>query len=198
VGHLSVSSLDPDWYPLQVLNFVLGGNFNSRINLNLREDKGYTYGARSSFEGGPFPGPFTAAAAVHTDATAPALVELLGELERIREGVTAAELDFAREALTQALLRRYEGSSARLALASNVARYRWPDDYPARQLEELERLTPRDLTELAQRHLDPARLQVLVVGDRDRVRGPLEALGRGLRELDGYGDAADDAAGGAA
>ena len=188
VGHPSVSSLDPEWYPLQVLNFILGGNFNSRINLNLREDKGYTYGARSGFEGGLRPGSFLASAAVQTEVTAPALVELAGELERILEGVTEAELAFARDALTQALLRQFEGSAPRLVLADRIARYGWPVDYPARRLAVLDGLTPDGLTELARRHIDPGALRLLVVGDRSEVLAGLEALGRGpVTELDTYG-----------
>jgi zinc protease len=189
VGHLSVSSLDPDYYPLTVLNYILGGAFSSRINLNLREDKGYTYGARSGFEGGLRPGAFVASAAVATDVTAPALAELLGELERFLDGVTADELEFARSALTQALLRQYEGTQPRLALGDNVSRFGWPDDYPSERLAVLAGLTTLDVRALAQRHWRPAELSILVVGDRERVRAPLEGLGRGpVRELDGLGN----------
>jgi zinc protease len=194
VGHPSVSSLDPAWFPLQVLNYVLGGNFTSRINLNLREDKGYTYGARSFFEGGVRPGAFAASAAVATDVTAPALAELLGELERIVDGITPAELEFARAALTRALQRQYEGSEARLALGDNVSRFGWPDDYPRRRVEILESLGTGELGELARSHVRPSELRVLVVGDRERVRAELEALSRGpVRELDpaGHPEAAE-------
>ena len=189
VGHLSVSSLDPDWYPLQVANYVLGGNFTSRINLNLREDKGYTYGARSGFEGGVRPGAFVAGAAVATDVTAAALAELLGELERITAGITPDELDFARAALTQGLLRQYEGTQPRLALGDNISRFGWPDDYPNERLAVLASLTTDDLCRLAERHWHPAALAILVVGDRERVRADLERLGRGpVRELDALGN----------
>ena len=155
VGHPSVSSLDADWYPLEILNYVLGGSFSSRINMNLREDKGYTYGAHSSFRGGLRPGPFTAASAVHTEVTREAIVELLGELNRIGDGLTAAELSFAAQANRQSVLRRYEAARALLGLVDDVSRYGWSDDHPARRLEILDALTLDDLQKLARGHVHP-------------------------------------------
>jgi zinc protease len=189
VGHPSVTSLDPDWYPLEVLNYVLGGSFSSRINLNLREDKGYTYGARSTFRGGRRAGPFAASSSVHTEVTRAALVELIGELERIREGVTDDELAFAKRANRQSLLRRYESSNALLGLIDDVSRYGWDDDYPARRLETLDALTTDELRRLAREHLRADELRVLVVGDRARVLSELSELGRGeVIELDTEGE----------
>ena len=188
VGHMSVSSLDPDHDPLSVLNYVLGGTFTSRINLNLREDKGYTYGARSGFTGGLRPGPFTAGASVHTQFTAESVRELMAELRGIRDGVRPEELEFARRALTQALLRRFESSAERLQLANGVSRYGRPLDWPRLRMESLNTLTLADLDALAQRHVRPDEMSILVVGDAARVRADLEALDLGpvvLLETDG-------------
>jgi zinc protease len=176
IGHLAVSSLDPDYFPLQVLNYVLGGAFNSRINMNLREDKGYTYGAHTSFEGGLRPGPFVAATAVHTRFTRESVVELVREIEAIRDGVREDELAFARQSMTQAALRQYESAASRLQLADNVSKYGWPDDYPERRLALLDVLTSADLRALAERHVRPGALRVLVAGDAEEV-------GAGLAEL---------------
>ena len=174
-----MSSLDPDHFPLQVLNYILGGAFNSRINMSLREDKGYTYGAHTSFEGGLRPGPFVAATAVHTRFTRESVVELLREIEGIRAGVREDELAFARQAMTQAALRQYEPASSRLQLADNVSKYGWPDDYPERRLARLDTLTTSDLHALAERHVRPEALCILVAGDAEQVGPGLADLALG-------------------
>jgi len=187
IGHPSVSSLDPSWYPLTVLNYILGGSFSSRINMNLREDKGYTYGARSGFEGGLRPGAFTASAGVHTEVTLESIRELLGELERILDGVTEEELAFAKNAQQQALLRQYESSRALLSLVDDVSLYGWEDDYPERRLEVLEALTTEDLRSLARLNVFPGIVRILVVGDREKVAERLTELGLEVVELDDQG-----------
>ncbi|MCK6446752.1 MAG: insulinase family protein [Planctomycetes bacterium] len=186
LGHLAVAASDPDYYPLQVLNYVLGGAFTSRLNQNLREHKGFTYGAHSSFDGDRRPGAFTVATAVHTEATTPALVECLKEIAAIREGVRDDELALAKEAHSQSLLRQFESLGARLALADNVGRFGWAHDYPLARLEWLDRATPADLVELAARRVRPDELAVLVVGDAARIAESLAAVGDFTRlDLDG-------------
>jgi len=185
VGHLSVASTDPDWWPLQVLNHLLGGAFSSRINMNLREDKGWTYGARSSFSGGLRPAPFAASASVQREFTAQSVTELLRELEGMRAGPTQQELEFAQSSLTQAQLRQYESARARLGLVDSVSLYGWPDDFVERRIAQLEQFSTERLAELAQRHLRPAEAIVLVVGDKQKVLPGLCELGLGpVQELD--------------
>jgi zinc protease len=179
VGHMSVSSRDPDFFPLGVLNYVLGGAFSSRINLNLREDKGYTYGARSSVRGGLRPGPFTVASAVHTQHTAAAVREILRELERILDGPSEAELAFARDALSQQLVTQLESARALLGVLDTIAKLGWPDDYLEQRLATLARLTCADLAHVARRHIHPGTACVLIVGDRARVAPHLAELGLG-------------------
>ncbi len=194
IGHLSVPSTDPDWWPLQVLNYVLGGAFSSRINMNLREDKGYTYGARSGFEGGLRPAPFTASAGVKTDVTAPAVAEFLKELEAILEGVTEDELEFAKSALAQAQLRQYESARARLGLVDSISQYGWADDYVEQRLAALEGMSVPQLKALAREYLHPDRMAILVVGDKSKVLSGLEGLSRGpVVELDIDGQAPNGA-----
>jgi len=188
VGHRGVGQTHPDFFPLQALNHPLGGSFASRINLNLREDKGYTYGAGSAFTGGAEAGVFVVATAVRTADTAAALRELLLELRRARLGFREDEAEFTRRALGQSLLCAYEATSSRLGFLVNLARHGLPDDYPARRLAWLERLTPAALDELAARHLRPDEAVVLVVGDARRVRPDLEAAGLGeVSAVDAYG-----------
>ncbi|MCE9593154.1 MAG: insulinase family protein [Planctomycetes bacterium] len=186
LGHLAVAANDPDFYPLQVLNYVLGGAFTSRLNQNLREHKGFTYGVQSAFEGDRRPGAFTIATAVHTEVTAPALVECLREIDAIREGVRDDELALAKQAHSQSLLRQFESLAARVGLGDNVSRYGWAPDYPLARLAWLDRATTAELGELARRRIDPDRLAVLVVGDATRIADGLAPLGDFTRlDVDG-------------
>ena len=185
IGHLSVSSLDDDWWALQVLNYPLGGSFSSRVNMNLREDKGYTYGARTRFSGGLHPAPFTASAGVQTRRHR-AVRQRVHEGARGRgHGVTADELAFTKAALEQAEVRSYESARARLGLIDAAAKYGWPDDYVEERLAALQGFTVEDLRALAREHIAPERMTILVVGDKSEVLEELQGLGRGpVIELD--------------
>jgi zinc protease len=179
VGQLSVASTHRDYFGLGALNYLLGGSFSSRINLNLRESKGYTYGARSHFAGGLLPGAFTVSAAVETSVTAAAAGEILKELRAIREGVRQDEWEFARTALRQSLSMQLESSDARRAFADYAQKFGWPADYPLRRARELASMTLGDLDRLAREHLDPAAWVVLAVGDAAAVEPSLADLGLG-------------------
>jgi len=168
----------PDRPALGALNAILGGSFTSRLNFNLREQKGYTYGAGSSFGFYRRAGSFTARAAVFTEVTAPAVAEFLRELAAIREApVTPTELTKARATL---LGRVAEGLSTSGGIAAQYAElrlYGLPLDEPARFVAALERAGAADLQELARRHLDPDRMALVVVGDRAVIEKPLRDLG---------------------
>jgi zinc protease len=188
IGHEGVARTDADWFPAYALNWLLGGSFSSRINLNLRERRGYTYGARSSFEGGLLPGELTVATAVETRHTAPAVVEIVRELEGMLEGPTPAEVDFVRRALVQSLYRSYESMAGRLAYVENVSKYGYPEDYPVRRRAWLEALEPAELRALAVRRLRPEALVLCVVGDAAAVEPSLRALpGFAVERLDDGG-----------
>jgi zinc protease len=180
IGKISVSTRDPEYYPLTVLNMPLGGQFSSRVNLNLREDKGYTYGARTGFEGGLEPGAFTASAGVKTDVTKESVVEFMKELKKVRDGVTDEELAFTKDSMRQSAIRQYESTNALAGMLDNIGKYGFPDDYAARRLAELASLSSATLKDLAQRHIDPGAMVLLVVGDKAKI-------GRSLAEL-GYGE----------
>lgn len=178
VGHLSIAATHADFYPLVALNHPLGGAFSSRLNLNLREQKGWTYGIRSGFTGGLTPGWFQVGAAVETGVTLPAVREILLELERFRaDGVTEGEVEFARLSLSQTLYGQYEPAGAKAAFAGNVGKYGWPADYPLRRLAWLERMTRGELDALARRHLALEALEIVCVGDARRLLPELEQLG---------------------
>jgi zinc protease len=160
---------------------VLGGQFVSRINLNLREDKGLTYGARTSFDFRRFPGPFALQVSVQTAGTARAVAESLDEMQAIRERkpITREELDLGVAALTRGYARNFETAEQIARAVMQIALYDLPDDYFAEYVPRIEGVTPADATAALARHLDPGRLVTLAVGDLDAIEGDLPSLGLG-------------------
>ena len=181
IGHMSVARRAADYLHLLVLNMVLGGQFVSRINMNLREDKGYTYGARTSFDARRGPGPFLLQASVQSDATAAAIQESLKEIAAIRgeRPVSAGELETGRAALTRGYPRNFETAEQVARAAAQMALHELPEDYYTTFVPRVLALDEHAVTEAAQRHLDPDQMLTVVVGDRDRVGASLEALGLG-------------------
>ena len=180
IGHVAVARRSPDYHALVALNLVLGGQFVSRINSNLRERKGYTYGARTSFEFRRGRGPFSLQASVQADATADALREALGELRAIRgeRPVTAEELELGRAPLTRGYPRGFETAEQIARAAAQLALYDLPDDYFTTFVPKVLALTPGDLTRAAAAHIDPSRFVAVIVGDRDKI-GAVGELGFG-------------------
>jgi len=181
IGHVGVSRRTPDYHALLLVNLVLGGQFVSRLNMNLREHKGYTYGARSWFEFRLGRGPFQMSASVQTDATAEAIREAVAEVAAMRADrpVTSAELDVARAALTRGYPRNFETCDQVARSAAQLALYDLPDDYFATFVGRVEALGLQAIHDAAVRHLDPDRLVTLVVGDKARVESTLGALSLG-------------------
>jgi zinc protease len=178
LGHSGVRRTDPDYLSLSVLNMLLGGKFTSRINLNLRERHGYTYGASSRFTGRQGPGPFIVDAAVSTASTGAAAREVLGELRRIREDlVEPHEMD---ETVSYMMgvypytLQTIGDVTKRLEV---LAVYGLPDDYYEGYTERLASATREQLLAAAQRHVDPDRIAIVAVGPADEVVPQLEGLG---------------------
>ena len=179
IGHLADAAGASEWLALSALNYPLGGTFTSRINMNLRERHGYTYGARSGFELAPRRAPFSVHAAVHTRFTAAAVGEVLAELRGFLDGPSEAELAFTRSALEQSLARQFESPLARLGFTSLVERFGFADDHPLERLAAIERLGRPGFAALAREHLHPERATILVVGDRAAAESGLLALGLG-------------------
>jgi zinc protease len=181
IGHVAEPRSTPEYFPLLVLNTVLGGQFVSRINLNLREDKGYTYGARTTFDFRREPGPFVFQTSVQTEVTAAAVTEALRELEDIRGArpATEAELELARAALTRGYPRNFETAEQVARAAAQLAMHRLPEDYFERFVEEVLNVTPGDVSRVATTCLHPSGMTTLVVGDNDRIARWLEELGLG-------------------
>lgn len=181
IGHVAVARKTSDYHALVAANMVLGGQFVSRINLNLREEKGFTYGARTSFDFRQQPGPFMLQVSVHTAATGRAIEESIGEIRDIRGGrpVTTDELAMGVAALTRGYARNFETAEQIARAVSQLVLHDLPDDYFAQFVPTVERITPADVMSAAERHLHPDRLTTLIVGDLDAIGASLSALGLG-------------------
>jgi zinc protease len=181
IGHVALPRRTPDYHAAMVANMILGGQFVSRINMNLREDKGYTYGARTAFEFRRAPGPFVLHASVQSDATTDALREALGEIKAIRgeRPVTRQELELGRASLTRGYPRNFETADQVARGAAQLALYDLPDDYFTTFVPKVLALTEDDVTAIAAKHIDPARLLTVVVGDREKLMTSLKALDLG-------------------
>lgn len=177
-----------DFYKAGLMNFNLAGTFNSRINLNLREDKGYTYGARASFMGDHESGSYRFSAEVNKDATAASITEVINELEGYAAGgMTAEEYDYMRSAIGQRDARRYETPSSKLGLLANILRYDLPLDYRTQQKAVLQETDREALNVLAAKLIQPNNMAIVVVGDEAIIRPALEALGMPITVLDEEG-----------
>lgn len=181
IGHVAVARETPDYHALVAGNMVLGGQFVSRMNLNLREHRGFTYGARTAFDFRRMPGPFSLQVSVQTAATAEAIREGIGEIDAIRGArpITADELALGIAALTRGYARNFETADQIARSIVQLALYDLPDDYFATFVPRMERITPDEASGALARHVDPRRLTTLVVGDVDVVGAELGALGGG-------------------
>ena len=181
IGHVAVARDTPDYHALVAANMILGGQFVSRINANLREDKGFTYGARTSFDFRRMRGPFMLQASVQTAATTRAIEESFGELEAIRglRPATDEELSVGVAALTRGFARNFEIADQIARAAMQLALYDLPDDYFAQYVPRVKSVTTADVTRVAAAHIDPSRLVTLVVGDLDAIGAELPRLGLG-------------------
>ncbi|HET7229228.1 MAG TPA: pitrilysin family protein [Longimicrobium sp.] len=180
IGHVGIERTAPDYPAVTVMNAILGGTFSSRLNLNLRERLGYTYGASTSFASRRQPGTFGMATAVQTEVTAHSVSEMLRDMREIREApVTAAELDDARNYLAGVFplgLQTTDGIAGKL---TSIATYGLPDDYYDHYRDQLLAVSAEDVLDAAQRRLWPDRAAVVIAGDAEKIRGELEALDAG-------------------
>ncbi|HEX8138822.1 MAG TPA: pitrilysin family protein [Pyrinomonadaceae bacterium] len=178
IGQVGPSRSTPDYFPLLVMNTMLGGQFTSRLNLNLREDKGYTYGARTFFDYRRGVGPFAATTSVQTAVTKESIEEIRKELRGIRGEipVTESELEFSKQAIIRGFPRSFETPEHIANRLADVVVYGLPDDYFNHYIESVRSVTREEVMEVARRYLDPSRMVILVVGDRAVVEPDLRAL----------------------
>lgn len=178
LGHLSVERTDPDYFPLLVMNHILGGDPAARLFLNLRESKGYTYGASSNFSAYKYPGLLTAGADVRTEVTEGALKEFLYEIKRINEEeVTATELENAKRGLVGSFATSLDSPTAQLVNLIQLQVYGLPADYWDVYPQRITEVTAADVRRVAQKYLNPSEVQIVAVGDAAKVRAALEKYG---------------------
>lgn len=184
VGHPCIARTAADYLPLRVANLILGGSFSSRLNLNLRERNGYTYGVRSSFAARKGPGPFTVSTAVETGVTGAAVAEVLREIERMaEEGPTAEEVESATSYLAGVFPLRLETTGQLASRIAGAVVHDLPDDYDRRYRERVRAVSREEAAEAARRRMRPGELCVVATGDAEAVAPQLEALNAGPVEV---------------
>jgi zinc protease len=168
----------PDYFALQVLNTILGGQFQSRLNANIREQKGYSYGVNSGFNYGKGPGAFRAGGSIFSAKTDAALVEFMKELKGIvgEKPITDEEIKTAKEALIQGLPQRFASVSAISNAINSLVVQGLPEDFYQTYAKNVSAVTKEDLLRVAKQYIDLNHLAIVIVGDRSAVEGPLKAL----------------------
>ena len=196
-GGLGVPRSSPDYVPIEVMNKALGGLFSSRINMNLREEHGYTYGAFSLFFYRRGPGIFGAGGAIRTDATAPAVGEILKELERIHTApLTADELKLAKDAFSLSLAGLFETSERTAGTIGTLFTYELPLDYYGQLPEKINAVNSADVQRVATEYIHPDSSIVIAVGDRAKIEPELKKLSIGpIETVDYDGNPVKDGAG---
>lgn len=180
IGHIGIPRVHSDYFSVVVMNAILGGVFNSRINLNLRERNGFTYGASSGFDWRRDPGPFAVSTAVATGVTAAAVREILSEIDGMRAGQPAAdELSLATSYLDGVFPIRFETTEAIAGALASLQVFGLPDDYYDTYRDNIRSVGADDVRRAAHAHLDPERLQIVAVGDPEAAGQQLESLALG-------------------
>ncbi|MDH0449737.1 pitrilysin family protein [Shewanella sp. GD04112] len=173
-----------NYFKSYLMNYPLGGAFNSRINLNLRENKGYTYGARSSFTGGVEVGDFVASSDVRTDVTAKAVNEFIKEIKAYQQnGMTDTELGFMRNSVSQGQALDYETPYQKAGFMRMIQRYQLSQDFTTEQDKIINTVTKDELNALAASELDISKMIILVVGDKAKIEADLATLGYPIETL---------------
>lgn len=191
VGYVSDLKYDAtgEYFRRYLMNYPLGGAFNSRINLNLREDKGWTYGARSYYSGGVDPGPFVVSAGVKANTTDSTVYEVMNELKMYSEdGITNDELAFLKQSVGNRDARSFEAPYQKAGFLNRILTYDLDKNYVAEQSNIVQNLTKEEVDMLAKKHLPLDKMHIVVVGDKATVGKALERLGYEVVELDAKGE----------
>lgn len=185
IGHACAPRATPDYHALLMLNTILGGQFVSRINLNLREDKGYTYGVRTGFDLRRGIGPFVMQTSVGTDVTVPAIREALKEISDIASArpATADELSLGFATVSKGYPRGFETASQVARSVAQLSLHGLPDSYFEDFIPRLAQVTIDDVSRVAARYLDLPKMTTLIVGDVDKIAPSLPDLGLGPHQL---------------
>lgn len=194
VGYVTGLKYDAtgDYYKAGLMNFALGGSFNSRLNMNLREEKGWTYGARSSFSGDEYSGSYTFSSGIRADATDSALKETLRDMHEYAEkGITDEELVFTKNAIGQRDALQYETGVQKAGFIRRILDYNLPGNFVQQQNKILAAMTKKDMAALSKKWLLMDKMNILLVGDKAKILPGIQKLGYDIVELDVEGNKKD-------
>ncbi|RYE05129.1 MAG: insulinase family protein, partial [Sphingobacteriaceae bacterium] len=178
-----------DYYATYLMNYPLGGDFNSRLNMYLRETKGWTYGANSRYNGDRYSGDFLFSSGIRAASTDSALVDLMSSIKNYNKtGPTPAEVAFMKTAIGQRDALRYETGPQKAAFIARILEYDLPADYVTAQTKMLTGATPEELKTTAGKYLNPDKLNILLVGDKAKILPGLQKSGYEIVELNTDGD----------
>jgi zinc protease len=181
-----------DFYKAYLMNYPLGGGFNGRVNLNLREDKGWTYGARSAFNADNHSGDWFFSSGIKAEATDSALFEVMKEVRNyLQNGPTEEELVFMKNAIGQNEALRYETGPQKAQFIGRILEYNLPANYTKIQAKILKNMTREQMQAMAQKYFDPSKMNILLVGDKARIVEGVKKLGYEVVELDVDGNKLD-------
>jgi zinc protease len=184
IGRIGAPRMTDDYYPILVMNTILGGSFTSRLNQNLREQHGYTYGAWSTFDFLPLPGPFVAGAAVQTAVTDKALAEFMKELNGILQPVSDGDLSRAKNYLALRYPENFQSVAQIAGRLSELVIYDLPDDYFNNYVSHILAVTKEDVQRVAKKYVDPEKMAIVIAGDRKQIEAGVKALNLGaIRDL---------------
>jgi predicted Zn-dependent peptidase len=177
IGYPALSRNTPDFFPVVVMNRLLGGQFSSRINLNLRERHGYTYGANSGFRFNKGAGPFTAQGGIVTEKTDSAMREFMNEIELMRDkGMDEKELTFVKNGLIGNFALTFETPGQIAGALQNVVLYGLPEDYYNKYLQNIEAVSLTDVNAAARKYLNSSKMAMVVVGDLSKIQSGIEQM----------------------
>ena len=178
-----------EFYKAYLTNYNLGAAFNSRLNIKLREAKGWTYGARSNFNGDKYSGNFTFSSGIRRDATDSAVVEIMKEMnDYVNNGILPEEISFMQSSIGQSDARNYETGSQKAAFLGRILQYDLPSDFVKQQSEILRTINKNEIDNIAKKYLDLNKINIVLVGDKKTVLPGLQKLGYDIVELDANGN----------
>lgn len=177
IGYVAIPRTDADFYPAEVMNYKLGGSFSGNVNLILREEKGYTYGARTNFSGSKIPGTFTASSSVRTNTTGESVEIFRDQINKYKDGISEEDLDFTKNALIKSNARRFETQSSLLGMLQEINQYNLAENYIEDEEATVRNMTLEEHKALANKYLDASKMAYVIVGDAETQFAQFKDMG---------------------
>jgi zinc protease len=179
IGRIGTSRLDPDFNSIIVMNTILGGSFTSRLNTNLREKNGYSYGAGSGFVFWKVPGPFTASSSVQTDVTGPALGEFFKEFDAMRKPLTVEDFERGKNYDALGYAADFETNASIASALTDLVMYQLPDNYFNSYVDKALAVSKKSVEAMAKKYVDPKKMLIIIVGDKAKIEAGITKLNLG-------------------